>query len=179
MSEKKIQPAKVEAVADLDKQFEGVSDYIFASYRGMTVEQLFTLRRQLRKENAEFKVVKNNFAKIVFRNKKADGLDGYFVGPTAVALARKDSGPVAKILIEFAKEVPTLEVKGGYIGGASFDAKQVEAFSKLPSKSELISMLMSTMNAPAQNLVYALNGVTTKLVRTLAAYEEKRKASGE
>jgi large subunit ribosomal protein L10 len=178
MSDKKIQPAKVEAVADLDKQFQGVSDYIFASYRGMTVEQLFTLRRQLRKENAEFKVVKNNFAKIVFRNKKAEGLDGYFVGPTAVALARKDSGPVAKILIEFAKEVPTLEVKGGYIGGSVFDVKQIEAFSKLPSKNELIALLLSAVNAPAQNLVYALNGVTTKLVRTLAAYSEKR-ASGE
>jgi len=178
MSEKKVQPAKIEAVADLDKQFEGVSDYIFASYRGMTVEQLFTLRRQLRKENAEFKVVKNNFAKIVFRNKKAEGLDGYFVGPTAVALSRKESGPVAKILMDFAKEVPTLEVKGGYIGGAAFDAKQVAAFSKLPSKNELISMLMSTMNAPAQNMVYALNGVASKLVRVLAAYGEK-KASGE
>ena len=178
MSEKKVQPAKIEAVADLDKQFAGVNDYIFASYRGMTVEQLFTLRRQLRKENAEFKVVKNNFAKIVFRNRNADGLDGYFVGPTAVALARKDSGPVAKILMDFAKEVPTLEVKGGYIGGSAFDAKQVEAFSKLPSKNELISMLMSTMNAPAQNLVYALNGVASQLVRVLAAYGEK-KASGE
>ena len=178
MSERKIQPAKIEAVADLDKQFQGVSDYIFASYRGMTVEQLFTLRRQLHKENAEFKVVKNNFAKIVFRNKKAVGLDGYFVGPTAVTLARKDSGPVAKILIEFAKEVPTLEVKGGYIGGSVFDVKQIEAYSKLPSKNELLALLMSAVNAPAQNLVYALNGVTTKLVRTLAAYSEKR-ASGE
>jgi large subunit ribosomal protein L10 len=178
MSEKKIQPAKVEAVADLDKQFEGVQDFIFASYRGMTVEQLFTLRRQLRKEGAEFKVVKNNFAKIVFRNRKADGVDGYLVGPTAVAIARKDSGPVAKILVEYAKEVPTLEVKGGYISGSAFDSKQVEAFSKLPGKNELISMLMSTMNAPAQNMVYALNGVATKLVRTLVAYQEK-KASGE
>jgi large subunit ribosomal protein L10 len=178
MSDKKIQPAKIEAVADLDKQFEGVSDFIFASYRGMTVEQLFTLRRQLRKEGAEFKVVKNNFAKIVFRNRKAIGVEGYIVGPTAVVIPRKESGPVAKILIDYAKEVPTLEVKGGYIGGTAFDLKQVEAFSKLPGKNQLISMLMSTMNAPAQNMVYALNGVATKLVRTLVAYGEK-KASGE
>lgn len=179
MSDKKIQPAKIEAVADLDKQFEGVTDYIFASYRGMTVEELFTLRRQLRKESADFKVVKNNFAKIVFRNKKAAGVDGYLVGPTAVALARKDSGPVAKILVEYAKEVPTLEVKGGYIGGSAFNAKEVEAFSKLPSKNELLASLMGTLNAPAQNLVFALSGVATKLVRTLVAYEEKKKASGE
>ena len=178
MSDKKIQPAKIEAVADLDKQFEGVNDFIFASYRGMTVQQLFTLRRQLRKEGAEFKVVKNNFAKIVFRNRKATGVEAYIVGPTAVVIPHQDSGPVAKILIDYAKEVPTLEVKGGYIGGTAFDARQVEAFSKLPSRNQLISMLMSTMNAPAQNMVYALNGVATKLVRTLVAYGEK-KASGE
>jgi large subunit ribosomal protein L10 len=177
MSEKRIQPAKIEAVADLDKQFEGVQDFIFASYRGMTVEQLFTLRRQLRKEGAEFKVVKNNFAKIVFRNRKAD-VEGYLVGPTAVAIARQDSGPVAKILVEYAKEVPTLEVKGGYIGGSVFDGKQVDAYSKLPGKAQLLAMLMGTMNAPAQNMVYALNSVATKLVRTLVAYGEK-KASGE
>ncbi len=174
MSERKVQPAKVEAVAELDKQFVGVTDYIFAGYRGMTVEQLFNLRRQLRAENAEFKVVKNNFAKIVFHNKKAGGVDGYLVGPTAVVLARKDSGPVAKILVEYAKEVPTLEVKGGYIGGSAFDGKQVEAFSKLPSKNELLSMLMGTMKAPAQNMVFALNGVASKLVRVLAAYAEKK-----
>jgi large subunit ribosomal protein L10 len=178
MSEKKIQPAKIEAVANLDKQFDGVHDYIFASYRGMTVEQLFTLRRQLRQEGADFKVVKNNFAKIVFKNRKADGVDGYLVGPTAVALARKDSGPVAKILVEYSKEVPTLEVKGGYIGGSAFNAKQVESFSKLPGRNELLSMLMSTMQAPTQNLVFVLNGVTTKLVRTLQAVAEK-KAVGE
>jgi len=178
MSEKKIQPAKVEAVADLDHQFEGVTDFIFANYRGMTVEQLFTLRRQLRKENAEFKVVKNNFAKIVFRNRKEEGVEKYLIGPTAVAVARKDAGPVAKILVDFAREVPALEVKGGLLAGSVFDAAQVDAFSKLPSKVELLSMLMGTMNAPAQNMVYALSGVATKLVRTLVAYGEK-KASGE
>jgi len=168
MSEKRIQPAKIEAVADLDKQFEGVQDFIFANYRGMTVEQLFNLRRQLRKEGAEFKVVKNNFAKIVFRNRKAV-VEGYLVGGTAVAIARQDSGPVVKIVVEYAKEVPTLEVKGAYIGGSVFDGKQVDAYSKLPSKAQLLSMLMGTMNAPAQNMVYALNGVATKLVRTLVA----------
>ncbi len=177
MAEKKVAPYKVEAVEALDQKFEGVNDFLFAGYRGMTVEQLFTLRRQLRAENAEFKVVKNNFAKIAFHKKNAN-VDSYLVGPTAVVMARKDGGPVAKILVEFAKEVPTLELKGGYLGGSVFNAAQVEAYSKLPGKNELLASLMGTMKAPVQNLVYAMNGVTTKLVRTLQAVADQ-KASGQ
>jgi large subunit ribosomal protein L10 len=177
MAEKVIQPYKVEAVAALDHKFEGVQDFLFAGYRGMTVEQLFTLRRALRQEGAEFKVVKNNFAKIAFKKMHAN-VDDYLVGPTAVVVARKDGGPVAKILFDFAKEVPTLELKGGLLAGNIYNAAQVEAYSKLPSKNQLISMLMSTMKAPVQNMVFVLNGVTTKLVRTLQAVADQ-KAAGQ
>jgi len=171
--DKKIQPAKVEAVQALADSFDGVKDYIFTNYRGLSVEQITSLRVQLRKENAQYKVVKNNFAKIAFHNQKSEGLDTYFVGPTAVALCRSESGPVAKLLLDFAKESP-LEVKGGLLGGSIYDSTQVEAYSKLPTKLELIQMLMGTMNAPLQNLVYVINGVTTKLVRTLQAVADKK-----
>jgi len=67
-----------------------------------------------------------------------------------------------------------VELKGGLLDGEVYDAKAVEAFSKLPTKLELIQMLMSTMNAPAQNMVFVLNGLTTKLVRTLDAVREKK-----
>ncbi len=85
----------------------------------MTVEQLFTLRRQLRKENAEFKVVKNNFAKIVFQNRKAEGVDGYLVGPTAVVIPRKESGPWPRFSWSSPKRFPLLKLKGGYIAGSA------------------------------------------------------------
>lgn len=178
MKGKKIQPSKVQAVDSLAKLIEGANDFIFANYRGMTVEQLFILRRELRKEKAEFKVVKNNFAKITFQQLKIAGIDSYLIGPTAVTIARQDAGPVAKVLVEYAKEVSCLEVKGGYIGGTVFDAAHLVAYSKLPGRNELLAMLMGTARAPVQNLVYVLNGVTTKLVRTLEAYREKKASEG-
>jgi large subunit ribosomal protein L10 len=92
-------------------------------------------------------------------------------------MAKEDSGEVAKILLKYGKDTP-VDIKGGLIEGTYFDSKQIEAYSKLPTRLELISMLMSTMNAPIQNLVYAINGVTTKLVRTLQAVADKQ-ASGE
>ncbi|WP_028974538.1 50S ribosomal protein L10 [Spirochaeta cellobiosiphila] len=176
MSEKKIQPKKVEAVAALKESFGRVNDFFFTDYRGLTVEQITELRTKLRGLNAEYKVVKNNFAKIAFREMEGEDVDEYLVGPTAVALALDESGPVAKALLEFAEENP-IAVKGGLIAGGSYDHKQVEAYSKLPTRIELIQKLMGTMNAPAQNMVYVLNGVTTKLVRTLQAVADQKAAN--
>ena len=124
--------------------------------------------------NTEYKVVKNNFAKIAFHNSKIDAVDEFLVGPTALAMVRGDAGPVAKVLVDFMKEVPTLELKAGWVDGSLFNAKQVDAFSKLPSKLELLSSLMGTMKAPMQNFVYVLNAVPTKLVRTLQAVADKK-----
>jgi len=104
-----------------------------------------------------------------------EGFDELFAGPSAIALIKSDSGPVAKILVDFAKITP-LDVKGGVISGKSFGADQVEALSALPGKDQLIAMLMSTMNAPLTNFVYVLNGVVTKLVRTLVAVQEKKES---
>src|SRR5690606_20289375 len=117
--------------------------------------------------------VKNNFARIAFEELTKPDVSGYLTGPTALALARGDSAPVAKALLDLSKEFP-IAVKGGLIEGNIFDAKQVEAFSKLPSRLQLIAMLMSTMNAPLQNLVYAMNGVTQKLVRVLQAVADQK-----
>ncbi|MDH7484037.1 MAG: 50S ribosomal protein L10, partial [Spirochaetales bacterium] len=90
------------------------------------------------------------------------------------AFVKADSNEVAKVLLDFAKETPALVIKGAMVDRQFMDAKQVEAFSKLPGRSQLIAMLMSAMNAPAQNLVYVINAIPTKLVRVLKAIEEKK-----
>ena len=172
---KKVQPYKMEAVAEMKVLFETAKDYIFTSYRGLTVDQITDLRRKLREKSADYKVIKNRFAKIAFRQMEKPELGDNLIGPTAVALSKEEAGPVAKILIDFAKDT-AVEVKGGLIDGEVFDAGQMVAYSKLPTKDELISMLMSAMQAPLQNLVFALNGVPTKLVRTLQAVADKKQS---
>jgi len=171
---KKVQPVKVEAIGELKDSFSVASDYIFADYRGLTVEQISTLRRQLREKEATFKVVKNNFARIAFEQLNAPSVSEYLAGPTAVAISPKDANEVAKILFDFGKEVPALKVKGGLVGDAVYDAAQIEAFSKLPGRLELIAMLMSVMNGPARNLVGALNDINARLVRTIKAVGDKK-----
>lgn len=173
---KKQQDYKIKAIEQLKTQFEAEgesSDYIFADYRGLTVGQITELRSQLRGKEAVFKVVKNNFARLAFEEMKAPDVSKYLFGPTAVAIVPKDSNEVAKLLFDFAREAPVLKVKGGLMGKAVYDAAQVEAFSKLPGRLELISMLMSVMNAPARNLAAALNDIPSRLVRTVKAIADK------
>jgi large subunit ribosomal protein L10 len=171
----KIQQYKADAVSGLKEWFGQSEDFFFADYRGLTVEQISELRGKLRDLGAEIKVVKNAFAKIAFKEMGNEGLADYFVGPTAVTISTKEAGPVAKALLEFEKDSP-IAVKGGLVGGNVFDPQEVEAYSKLPTRDELISMLMSTMQAPVRNVMLVLNGVTTKLVRTLQAVADKKAA---
>ena len=174
---KKIQDHKVKSIASVKESFSVSEDFIFTDYRGLTVEQITTLRKQLRAKGAQYKVVKNNFSRLAFQELSApEGVVSHLVGPTAIAIAPQDANEVAKILVDFAKEVGVLKVKGGLLGGDLYTAKQVEDFSKLPSRLELISMLMSVMNAPARNLASALNDIPSRLVRTVKAVADSKAA---
>jgi len=160
---KKLQPAKTAAIADIKSRFETVTDYIFTEYRGLSVEQISALRDQLREKGCTYKVVKNNFARIAFEELNKGDVSSFFVGPTAVALPTEEANTAAKVLFDFAKENPALVIKGALIGGEVFDPAKIEAFAKLPGKKELISMLMSAMQA-----------TTSKLARTLQAVADQK-----
>lgn len=164
---KRVQTAKATAIAEAKAIFEGYNSFIFADYRGLTVEQITALRKQLTKQNAVLKVVKNNFARVAFEEMKVENVAEYLKGPTAIVLGTEDANEVAKVLFDFKKEAPILEVKGGLIDNELYDEAKIEAFSKLPGKKQLIAMIASTINAPVQ-----------KLAATLQAYVEKMEANG-
>lgn len=172
----KIQPRKVEAIARIRAMVEGARDVLFADFRGLTVEQITALRRTLAKEQAEFKVVKNNYARLALRELGLPEVDEFLVDPTALALVRTDVSAVARIMADFGKET-TLRVKGGVIERRVASGAQVEAISRLPGKEVLYAMLLGTMQAPGTKLVYVLNAVATKLVRTLKAVADKKAAA--
>ena len=164
---KKIQSAKAEAIENAKKTLSEYNDFIFADYRGLTVAQITELRGKLREKNAVLKVMKNNFARIAFEEMKVENVADYLKGPTVIAMVNEDSNEVAKVLFDFKKTAPTLEVKGGSIGKEVYDSAKIEAYSKVPGKKQLYAMLMSAMNGPAQ-----------KLAATLKAYAEKKEAEG-
>ncbi|MDA3949025.1 MAG: 50S ribosomal protein L10 [Spirochaeta sp.] len=169
----RVNDAKVSAVDTLKAMFAEANDYVFTNFRGLSVDQITRLRTQLRESGAEYRVVKNNYAKIAFQQMEKPDVSEYLEGPTAIAISRTDAAPVVKVLVDFAKDAP-VEVKGALVGDMIFNAAQAEAFSKLPSRDALIAQLMSVMQAPLQNFVYALNAVPTDLARVLQAVADKK-----
>lgn len=178
MAEKtlKIQPQKVEAVKRIREMVEGSRDVLFANFRGLTVGQITALRRALRGQQADFKVVKNNYARLALTELGWPLAEEFLADPTALTLVRGDVGPVAKTLLDFGRET-TLRVKGGVIERKAASAEQVEVISRLPGREALYAMLMGTMNAPVTNLALALKAVSSKLVRTLQAVADKKAAA--
>ena len=171
---KKLQDSKIKAIGDLKERFSTCEDFIFTDYRGLTVGQITALRKNLRAKEVEYRVVKNHFARLAFEQLAAPDISSYLIGPTAVAIAPKDSSEAAKILFDFTKEAPTLKIKGALVGGTIYDSAQTEAYSKLPGRLELISMLMSVMSGPARNLAADLNDIPSRLVRTVKAVADRK-----
>jgi len=169
----KVQQHKIDALEAIKSKFAENKDFIFTDYRGLTVEQITDLRGKLRKQEAEYRVIKNRYAKLAFKQLEMPDVEDLLVGPTAMALMKDDASAVAKILFDFAKDAP-VSVKGAIVDGRVFSGVETEALSKLPSRDQLIAMLMSTMQAPLQNLVYAMNGTVQKLVRVMQAVADKK-----
>lgn len=160
----KIQSAKAEAIVELKDKIGAAKDFIFAEYRGLTVEQISALRKLLREKNAEFHVVKNNFARIAFGDLGyPKDVEPVLAGPTAVAFSKSEANEVAKVLVDFAKETPALKVKAGLVDKGFMSEAEVAAFSKLPSRNQLIAMFMAGLKSPVQKLVYTLVALQEKM----------------
>jgi large subunit ribosomal protein L10 len=169
----KIQGAKADAIALLKNKIGASRDFIFAEYRGITVEQISALRKQLREKNAEFHVVKNNFARIAFDELGfPKEIAPVLVGPIGVAFAGADSNEVAKVLVDFSREVPALKVKAGVVDKGFMSGPEIAAFSRLPSRNQLIAMFMAGLKSPVQKLAYTLVALREKLEAVPSATAE-------
>jgi large subunit ribosomal protein L10 len=175
MAEKtqKIQPYKTEGIRKIKELIQGSSDVIFTDFRGLNVAQITELRRSLQEKQGEYRVVKNSYARLALNELGFPFEEGFLIDPTALALARADIGPISKILSDFTRD-STLRIKGGLVEGKVMTSAEVEALSRLPGRDQLYAMLMGTMNAPLRNLMYAMNEVVTKLVRTLRAVADSK-----
>ena len=156
-------------VSGLKERFEKAKSVIFAGNKGLKVEQLTGLRKNLGKENATIRVVKNRLVKLALKEKNITGLDIFFNGPTAIVSSETDPVVPAKILVEFIKENEQLEIKGGYLNGEILDIHQIKQLASLPSRDELYAQVLRCLNGSAQALVQVLSAVPRGLVTAINA----------
>jgi large subunit ribosomal protein L10 len=164
---------KVAAVEALTERIQGAEAIVVTDYRGLSVDQLGQLRRQMRSTGAEFHVVKNTLTLRALAEAGMQAPGELLTGPTALAFLHDDlSGPV-KALKECAKETNILAIRGALMGGAVLDAKGAEALADLPSRAQLLSQLAGILQAPQRQLVTLLQAPARDLVSVLKAQADK------
>ena len=171
---------KAQVVSALVDQFNATKTMFVADYRGLDMPSITELRSKLRETDAQFSVVKNTLARRAAAEAGIDELAEMFTGPTAVAFVHGDAAAVAKALKEFAKQKEgILELRGGMMDGALVSADQVKEIAELPPREVILAMLLSAVNAPAQQLVGAVNAPARDLVSLLSNWIDKREQAGE
>jgi len=145
---------------------------IVTEYKGFSVDEITTLRRNLQKEDGDYTVTKNTLAKIAVKGTAFEVLTDSFKGPIALAFGFNDQVSPAKVLAAFIKEAKKGEVIAAALDGKLLSAADAKALATLPSREELYAKMLGCINSPASGIANATNSVITQLVRTMAAVVE-------
>jgi large subunit ribosomal protein L10 len=166
---------KEQVVSELHEKLKEANLGVITSFSGMNVLKMEALRNALRKSSAEVKVVKNTLLGIASKETDFSVLADHFQWPIAMVLGYKDPVEPTKVLIEFAKKNPELEIKIGALDGKLLTKSDLTALAELPSREVLLGKLVSVMAAVPTSLVTVLSGVQRNFVQLLNAYGEKKK----
>jgi large subunit ribosomal protein L10 len=173
MATKAFKTNKIESIKE---KLSKAQVAIVTEYRGLSVEEITTLRRSLQKEDGDYTVTKNTLAKIAVKGTDFEVLIDSFKGPIALAFGFKDQVSPAKVLANFIKEVKKGEIIAAALDGKLLSANEAKALANLPSKEEIYAKMLGCINSPASGIANATNGVLTQLVRTMAAVRDAKTA---
>ena len=158
--------AKIElkqpVVQEISENIKDAQSIVLVDYRGLTVEQDTRLRKELREAGITYKVYKNTMMNFAFKGTDYEALTPYLEGPSAIAISNSDATAPARILCKFAKEASKLEVKGGMVEGIAYDAAGIMDIAKIPSREELISKLLGSLQSPITNFARVMNQLAEK-----------------
>lgn len=178
-------PLSRESKESLVESYQGgvaaAPNVFLVKYQGITVPQVTDLRTRVRESGGHYEVVKNRIVLRVIDGSALEGLKEHFEGPTAVAYNEDDPVALAKVLTDFAKEVPAIEFKAGLVDGQVVEAEEVKQIAKLPSREELIAKLLFLLQSPITGFVRVLAALPREFVTVLEQVrqeKEKQEAGG-
>lgn len=164
---------KAQTIEQAKDWYSRSAGVIFTDYRGLKVQEIQQLRRDLRKKGGEIHVLKNTLFRIAAGEDAAKLPNDLHNGPTAVAFIFENETDCAKALLDFAKTNKKLNVKGGFFGGRPLTAKEVEAFAALPPRDILLSQVIGAIAAPLSNLVGVIEALYADPIRVIGAVADK------
>ena len=165
---------KEQLVQVLHDELEKSQAFFVTDYMGLTVEKITKLRRDIKGAGGSYQVVKNTLLRRASEGTPAKGVDQFFIGPTAVAIAKTDAVAVAKALVNFAKDNEQLEIQAGMLGSRAITAADVQELAKMPPREVLLARMLGSLNAPIGNFVGVLSAIVSQLVYVLKAIENKK-----
>ncbi len=155
--------AKVELkqpiVQEIADQIKDAQSVVLVDYRGLTVEEDTQLRKQLREAGVTYKVYKNTLMNFAFKGTDFESMSSLLEGPNAIAISKEDATAPARILAKFAKTADALELKAGVVEGTFYDAAGIKAIASVPSREELLSKFLGSIQSPITNLARVLNQI--------------------
>ena len=170
---------KEQVISELHETLREFKAVIFTDFRGLNVEEITRLRSQLQEASVEYRVVKNTLMRLASKETSLEGLSDLFVGPTAMAVSNDDPLAPAKILSEFSKGTPMLEIKGGIVEGRVVGPREIEGMAKLPGQEVLLGNLLRLLKGGQVRLVNVLSAQITRLVQVLEAIRMARQGEEE
>ena len=159
-------------ISEMKEFFSNKESVLVTHYQGLTVNQIDSLRNEMRVHGILFKITKNRITKLALKDTKCKDLSNLFTGPTAVAFS-KDAISSAKILTKFAKENKSLKIIGGIMGNDVLDVKDVAKIATLPTLEEARSQIASILQTPAQKIISILLAPGSKIA--ILALEKSKK----
>ncbi len=164
-------------VAEVNSVAASAHSAIAAEYRGLTVGQMTTLRREARESGVYLRVVKNTLARLALQGTDFECMKDALKGPLVLAFSTEDPGAAARVVKAFAKANDKLVTRIVAIGGQLYPAADLDRLADLPTLDQARAMLLGVLNAPASKLVRTLNEPAAQLARLLAARRDQLEAA--
>ncbi len=158
--------AKVELkqpiVQEIAENIKDAQSVVIVDYRGLTVAEDTQLRKQLREAGITYKVYKNTLMNFAFKGTACESLCDSLEGPNAIAISKDDATAPARTLENFAKKAPALEIKAGIVEGNFYDTEGMKVISEIPSREELLSKFLGSIQSPITNFARVIKQIAEK-----------------
>jgi large subunit ribosomal protein L10 len=165
---------KVAVVNEVRGRLEASEGALLTEYRGLSVAELAELRSDLARAGGEYKIYKNTLVRLAVADSPQASIQDLLTGPTAIAFVDGDVSAVAKALRDFARNNPSLIVKGGIVGDGLLSASEITILADLPSRDALLAQVAGAFAAPVQQLASLIEALPRNLAYGLAALVAKR-----